>query len=870
MVDLSLSNRSLVTGSGFFVPTRVVDRWRNGPYRMTMPPRAALVWLVSCLVPGFLHAQGTATAPGKLKLADGFKAELLYSVPKDVQGSWVAVTTDPQGRLIVADQNGPLYRFRTPPSAATLRPEDVEPIKVDIGHAQGLLHAFGSLYVVVNSTERTKGLYRVRDTDGDDQYDEVVMLREFVERAGEHGPHSVVLSPDGKSLYVVCGNQTPLPQYDLTRTPSFWGEDEVVPRIYGRGFMKGVLAPRGWIAKTDPEGKSWEIVATGFRNPYDAAFNHDGELFTYDSDMEWDLNTTWYRPTRINHVVSGADFGWRNGSHKWPAYYVDSFGAVLNIGPGSPTGVTFGYGAKFPAKYQNALFICDWSFGKMYAVHFRPSGSSYTAEREEFLAGQPLPLTDLVVHPQDGALYVTVGGRKVQSGLYRITYVGKEATTPAPAPVVVATSPARKFRHELEALHGRTTATAIPRAWPYLGNADRGIRHAARVALEHQPFEQWKGLAVTETEPGARLAALVALARVAPPESGLRDTLLDALNTMDYGALASSHRLDWLRAYELTLVRHGGGFPTQLPPPQREAAIAALDRLYPANTVQENLELTRLLANLGAASLPVKAVALLESAPSQEEQLGYATNIRLAREGWTPQARKAFFEWLVRAQTFRGGANLELFVGEIKADAVAGLSEAEKGEYAEILSRKAQGSGPQFTTTPRDFVKAWVTSDFHDVINVGLEGNRDFENGRRMFGAANCYACHRFNEEGGVVGPDLTSVAGKFSPMDLLESIIEPSKEISDQYGAMVFELNDGTQVAGRIGNLSGDIYQVSTNMFEPGNFTKVPADQVKSITPSPISMMPPGLIYSLKKDDVLDLLAYLLSKGNPGDPMFH
>jgi putative heme-binding domain-containing protein len=172
--------------------------------------------------------------------------------------------------------------------------------------------------------------------------------------------------------------------------------------------------------------------------------------------------------------------------------------------------------------------------------------------------------------------------------------------------------------------------------------------------------------------------------------------------------------------------------------------------------------------------------------------------------------------------------------------------------------------------TARDFVKAWVTSDFHDVINVGLEGNRDFENGRRMFGAASCYACHRFNEEGGAVGPDLTSVAGKFSPMDLLESIIEPSKEISDQYGAMVFELKDGTQVAGRIGNLNGEVYQVSTNMFDPGNFTPVPANQVKSITPSPISMMPPGLIYTLGKEDVLDLLAYLLSKGNPEDPMFH
>jgi putative heme-binding domain-containing protein len=822
------------------------------------------------LLAGSLSAQETATAPEKLKLAAGFRAELLYSVPKADQGSWVAMAVDPQGRLIVSDQDGSLYRFRVPAPGGTLAPGDVQRIPLEIGQAQGLLYAFNALYVVVNASKVTKGLYRVRDTNGDDEYDEVTMLREFPDpdRAGEHGPHSVVLGPDGKSLYVVCGNQIPLPVYDVTRTPPFWGEDEVVPRIYGRGFMKGVLAPRGCIAKTDPEGKTWEIISTGFRNPYDAAFNRDGELFAYDADMEWDLNAPWYRPTRVNHVVSGADFGWRNGSHKWPDYYVDSFGAVINIGPGSPTGVTFGYGAKFPAKYQEALFICDWSFGKMYAIHLKPAGSTYVAEREEFMAGQPLPLTDLVVNPKDGALYVTVGGRKVQSGLYRITYTGKESTNPVKA--IVTETPARQLRHRLEALHLPTGIEAIAQAWPYLGSPDRGIRHAARVALEHQPFDQWKGLAVTETDPSARLAALVALARVAPAEAGLRDTLLNALNGMDYGALSQPLRLDWLRAYELTLVRHCGGFPAQLPAPQREAALDALDRLYPAKSVPENLELTRILADLGAPSLPVKAVELLKAAPSQEEQIGYATTLRLAREGWTAKARQDFLEWLVRAQTFRGGANLQLFIEEIKTAFVAGLSDAEKTAYAEVLNRKPAETGPQFSVTPREFVKAWVVSDFNDVIHVGLEGNRDFENGRRMFGAANCYACHRFNDEGGVVGPDLTTVAGKFSPVDLLESIIEPSKTISDQYGAMVFDLSDGTQVAGRIGNLKGDVYMVSTNMFDPGNFTQVPAAKVKSITPSPVSMMPPGLLYTLKKEDVLDLLAYLLSKGNSEDPMFH
>ena len=195
--------------------------------------------------------------------------------------------------------------------------------------------------------------------------------------------------------------------------------------------MDDSLAPQGWIARTDPDGKEWELIAAGIRNPFDIAFNRDGELFTYDADMEWDIGEPWYRPTRVNHVISGAEFGFRNGSGKWPAYYIDSFGAVVDIGPGSPTGITFGYGAKFPEKYRDALFISDWSFGKLRAVHLRPEGASYTAEVEEFISGQPLPVTDVVINPKDGAMYLAVGGRGAQSALYRVTYTGGELDTPS-------------------------------------------------------------------------------------------------------------------------------------------------------------------------------------------------------------------------------------------------------------------------------------------------------------------------------------------------------------------------------------------------------------------------------------------------------
>ena len=431
-----------------------------------------------------------ATPVDQIKVLDGFKVERLYSVPNDQQGSWVAVTMDDKQRFIVSDQYGGLYRFPVPAAGETIQSKDIEKIDLDIGGAQGLLYAFDSLYCVLNTDKHGgRGLYRLTDTNGDDKFDKKEALRTFTGRSGEHGPHAVLLSPDKKSLYVVVGNQTPVTDLNRSRVPQVWDEDLVLDRPYGRGFMKGVPAPGGWIAKTDPDGKEWELLATGFRNEYDAAFNKEGELFTFDADMEWDMNTPWYRPTRINHVVSGAEFGWRNGGGKWPADYPDSVGAIVDVGPGSPTGVTFGYGAKFPAKYQDALYVCDWSYGKLYAIHIEPHGASYKATAEQFASAQPLPLTDIVVNPEDGAMYFAVGGRRVQSGFYRITYVGKESTETAP---IAEPTKQAKLRKKLEGLH-HSGADNVELAWKNLNSDDRAIRFAARVALEHHPLDQWQG-----------------------------------------------------------------------------------------------------------------------------------------------------------------------------------------------------------------------------------------------------------------------------------------------------------------------------------------------------------------------------------------
>jgi putative heme-binding domain-containing protein len=823
-----------------------------------------------------LAQDAAATPADQVRIAKDFKVELVYTVPKQTQGSWVSMCVDPKGRLIVSDQYGGLFRITPGKSAGDTK---VEPIDVKIGHAQGLLYAFGCLYVMVNDQQPYPwGLYRVRDTDGDDKFDKVELLRKL-EGGGEHGPHAIVAGPDGKSIYCVIGDQTKITEMSATRVPPIWSEDHLLPRMPdGRGFMAGVLGPGGTIYKVDPDGKNWEMITTGFRNEYDAAFHRNGDLFTYDADMEWDMNTPWYRPTRVCLAQSGVDFGWRNGTGKWPVHYADTVPPVINIGPGSPTGVTFGYGAKFPAKYQEALFICDWSYGKLYAIHLQPEGAGYTATKEEFASGAPLPLTDIVINPADGAMYFTVGGRKTQSGLYRVTYAGSESTvalTGEPKLTELQT-----LRRKLEAFHGKKDPAAVETAWPYLGHADRYIRAAARAAIESQPVEQWRDKALAEQNPQTLITAIVALARSSqrdqfhrkptdpPAPADLERNVIEALGRIDPSKLTVEQMVEGCRALELTFTRLGRPADDSC----REMA-NAIEQQFPSKSRELNSMLVELLVYLQSPTIAPKAMELLASAPTQEEQLDIVKSLRMLNAGWTPALRREYFQWFQKAASYKGGNSFEGFVANIRKDAIANLPADEAQALKDVINAKLVATNPQQVFASilkgRQVVKNWTVEDLAPKLQAGLAAKRDFDRGRAMAGAVGCFACHRFANDGGAIGPDLTGVAGRFQPRDLLESIIVPSKEVSDQYQQVIIVMKKGDPVVGRIVNLNGDTLNVMVNMYDPNDLRSVNRAQIKETRPSKDSPMPAELLNLLQEDEILDLMAYLLSGGDRQNKMF-
>lgn len=859
-------------GSDQAATVRIVAKLGDGPWGDALNRVAA---------PGSQPRDTFLTQPG-------FQVQRLFTVPRDDLGSWVALTVDPQGRLIASDQEGKgLYRITVPPLGSDGE-TIVEKLDLPISSAQGLLFAFGNLYLSINGGPGS-GLYRASDSDADGELDKVELLKPF-RGGGEHGPHALRLAPDGKSIYVICGNHTLPPEgFERSLIQPNWGEDLLLPRQWdANGHARGIMAPGGWIAKTDPDGKTWEMVSIGYRNPYDMDFNADGELFAYDADMEWDLGAPWYRPTRVVHATSGSEFGWRSGTGKWPTNYEDSLPPAVDIGPGSPVGTAFGYGAKFPGKYQRALYICDWTFGTMYAIHLQPVGSSYVGTKEEFLARTPLPLTDVVIGP-DGAMYFTIGGRGTQSELFRVTYNGGESTE-AVDPRDTEGLQARQLRRTLESYHGqpaKNVEEALREIWPALASNDRFIRYAARTALEFQPVEAWRSKLRDEKNPNAVIASSIALARQGNPSD--LALILEKLQSLRFSNLLPEQKLAWARAMQLAFIRLG-----QPSEKLRMQVAAALEIEFPANDEDLNRELVQLLVFLGSEPAVAKTVTLLEVEHKgavddlqsllernrgyggaiaamianlpDAQQIHYAFVLRNAKAGWTIPLREAYFRWFAKARSWSGGASYQGFLTNIDRDAYEQASDVER------LAVEALGARAPFVMPERPAAigpgKVWSVSDLTAAAGGELKG-RNFENGKRAYSAASCILCHRFAGDGGATGPDLTQAAGRFGIREMAEAIIEPNRAISDQYRANRILTADGVVITGRVVSENETSYIVLTDPQDSSKIAEIAKADVEQMEPSPISLMPANLLDALNENEVLDLIAYILSRGNAEDRMF-
>ncbi len=440
----------------------------------------------------------------------------------------------------------------------------------------------------------------------------------------------------------------------------------------------------------------------------------------------------------------------------------------------------------------------------------------------------------------------------------------------------------------------------MPRLIKQLASPDRFIRYAARVALEHVPVQDWIAAVLDSQDADIVITGIVGLARTVDAEAGPK--LIARLKQLDFKQLTETQQIEYLRAFELVLIRTGlpdgpgtlatgaamtapavagdatsahGGLRL-LPGPKTVELGQYFEQFFPSAFEPVNRELATLMVALEsprAARLLVPALSSSPrgSVPEKQEtpdalQMHIAFQLRNLQTGWNPELRKAYFAWFERANTWKGGNHVRGYLKNIDNQAFDNLSDAEK-ILVEATGQRKPYKAPELPK-PVGPGKEYALDELVALTTASLK-NRNYEQGKKTFAAARCIVCHRFAGEGGATGPDLTQAAGRFNTRDLLESILDPSKVISDQYKTTNLVTTSGKVLTGRVISMTDTSVTLLVDPEDSTKLVTIAKSEIEAETPSPVSLMPKDLLKPLNQEEVLDLAAYLLSRGDKKERYF-
>ncbi len=161
---------------------------------------------------------------------------------------------------------------------------------------------------------------------------------------------------------------------------------------------------------------------------------------------------------------------------------------------------------------------------------------------------------------------------------------------------------------------------------------------------------------------------------------------------------------------------------------------------------------------------------------------------------------------------------------------------------------------------------------FDDLVGEvkELPHGRSFEVGKNLFKVANCVACHKMNNEGRELGPDLTKIEPKNHNLEhLLRSLLEPSKDIAEKYQSNTFVLDSGKIVTGMIVEESPSEVKVLIDPLAKGDPAVLLKAEIEERSKSPVSIMPQGLLNKLTREEIFDLIAYVYARGDKEHMLF-
>ncbi|MEC9096345.1 MAG: PA14 domain-containing protein [Planctomycetota bacterium] len=165
--------------------------------------------------------------------------------------------------------------------------------------------------------------------------------------------------------------------------------------------------------------------------------------------------------------------------------------------------------------------------------------------------------------------------------------------------------------------------------------------------------------------------------------------------------------------------------------------------------------------------------------------------------------------------------------------------------------------------------REWKIEELMADVNP-LPMGRNFEVGRELFKVASCASCHKLGDQGKEFGPDLAKIEPKFfNTNHVLESIIDPSKKIVDKYQSYSYLLVSGKQLTGMVIKETPDAVHIVVDPLAKDKATVILKADIDAQKKSDVSLMPKGLLDKLSREEILDLIAYVMAQGDKKHKMY-
>jgi putative heme-binding domain-containing protein len=468
-------------------------------------------------------------------------------------------------------------------------------------------------------------------------------------------------------------------------------------------------------------------------------------------------------------------------------------------------------------------------------------------------------------------------------------------------PVVQRRAAEALVRQGLDA--SRASFAPVADVYALLRSADRFVRYAGRLALEHTPRAEWMPMVMSETNVVPLTEGLVAIANTAPnSDTGGQGTLGPVfeklVGLMQRPGLNTSDKIRVLRAFEVAASQT----PKGVDPAIRKQVYAALAKQLPAAPpagtwvdctngtgaaepcAQYLLahHLAKVLAYTGEPGAIGGILAIVPQGDGdQPGQIDLMYSLMNVDSGWTSDQKKRAMDWFARASRWRGGSTFAGHVNNIFDATIDAFTEDEKQlayksaplfapiteETAALMAAEAaraggpgrRGRGP---SVPLDRQERYDNLVFPRGGPAGSLAGRggapSLADGERVF-RDTCAQCHRFGTTGAGFAPDLTGIADRLPRRDVLRAIFFPNERVDAKYVTTVVVKKDGTTVRGlAVGENAQSLTLKTATEAEPVIVAK---GEIAKRTTERVSIMPEDLADKVTDNGVRDVTVYLLSK---------